>query len=181
MTIQKHTSVMEGGMITGTAQFSDDGLHRHQLTRTFQSHRSATRRIFGFCGVNPSIADALIPDHTVTKLIEFTKRHGGTGLIVFNVFSLISTDVFGLSGDFAPNDPHSNYWIERSTRESDILVPMWGNRDKVPKQLRPRFDNVLTTICTSGKPVCVFGWTKSRDPMHPLMLGYARKLIQVLP
>jgi hypothetical protein len=164
-----------------TANFSIDGLHRYQLTRTLYNFDNRPQLTVGYCGINPSIADALVDDQTVTKLVEFTRRMRGTKMIVFNAFSLISTDPHALVGEVPPNNQNSNYWIEASLIDCDIIIPMWGNRSKVSKELRPRFDQVLAMICTSGKPVYVFGWTKSRDPMHPLMLPYSRQLTKVLP
>ena len=60
--------------------------------------------------------------------------------------------------------------------EVDILVPCWGSRAKLPKELWGNLDNFLSVLKQSGKPVYCFGKTASGDPKHPLMLGYDTKL-----
>ena len=61
--------------------------------------------------------------------------------------------------------------------EADILVPCWGDRNKVPPHLRHHFDALKRLIFASGKPVKIFGLTAGGDPKHPLMLGYDTQLV----
>ncbi len=60
---------------------------------------------------------------------------------------------------------------------SDIIVPCWGSREKLPRQLHPLLDKMTATLRQSGKPAQTFGLSKSGDPLHPLMLGYDTPLV----
>ncbi len=61
--------------------------------------------------------------------------------------------------------------------EADVLVPCWGNTSKIPPKHAYAVDIMLDALMTSGKPVKCFGFTKSGDPKHPLMLGYDTELV----
>ncbi len=77
-----------------------------------------------------------------------------------------------------PVGPENARYLREIIEEADILIPCWGNRSKVPNQLRHHFDDLLDLIFDSRKPVKVFGLTKSGDPLHPLMLGYDTPLLR---
>lgn len=155
-----------------SAIISDCGLYRYRLEREV----GMDGPVYAYFGVNPSTADASIDDATVRKWVGFTKVYGGRRFIVGNVFAYRATDVRELAKADNPiglvNIPH----LLRIAADADVLVPCWGNRDKVPRELRPRFDDVLAMLHASSKPVMHFGLTASGDPKHPLMLGYATPL-----
>lgn len=154
-----------------SAVISPCGKYRYRLERTVAMEGP----VYAFFGINPSTADASIDDATVRKWIGFTKRLGGQRFIVGNVFAYRATDVKELGAltntDDAFGDEIGDY-ITEIIEEADILVPCWGNTDKVPVQLRFAFDILLDKLIESGKPVMHFGLTASGDPKHPLMLGY---------
>lgn len=158
-----------------SAIISPCGKYRYRLDRRV----GASGPTYAFFGVNPSTADASIDDATVRKWIGFTKRWGGSRFIVGNVFAYRSTDVKALATveDAFGEDigDHTSDIIS----EADILVPCWGNTDKVPPSLRFAFDVLMDALLSSGKPVKCFGATASGDPKHPLMLGYATPLIDL--
>jgi hypothetical protein len=56
---------------------------------------------------------------------------------------------------------------------------MLGVRSKVPKELHAELDSFMELLIESGKPVLCFGKTASGDPKHPLMLGYATRLVKI--
>lgn len=157
-----------------SAVLSACGLHRFRLGRDV----ATTGRVICFVGVNPSIADAAVNDHTVTKLMQFTRLWGGRRLLVGNLFSLRATNVKEL--DAWQYDEE----IGRTNRvnllamfaESDVLVPMWGDRNKLPVRMRGSCAFLLATMLMSGKPVGHLGLTKGGDPKHPLMLPYTTPL-----
>ena len=134
--------------------------------------------VYAFFGVNCSTADEYKPDHTVTKWIGFTQRNRGKRLIVGNPFAFVSTDVRGLATAADPIGPENDRYIAEIIAEADVLVPCWGRRSKLPRQLRPRLDTLRHMIFASGKPVRIFGLTKSGDPTHPLTLGYSTPLVE---
>lgn len=134
-------------------------------------------KVVGFFGVNPSTADSTEDDATVRKWIGFCKAWGAKRFIVGNVFAYRATDVKKLLNDPEPafslvNQEH----LKSIARDADILVPCWGNRAKVPVELRHIFDATLGLLQQTGKPLMHFGLTDSGDPKHPLMLGYSTPL-----
>lgn len=155
-----------------SAVLSPCGLYRYRLERTVAMEGP----VYAFFGVNPSTADASVDDATVRKWIGFTKLWGGSRFIVGNVFAYRATDVRTLAGIDRPAGQENVAHLFDIMRDADILVPCWGNSDKVPKELRGEFSAVLLRILESGKPAMHFGLTKSGDPKHPLMLGYATPL-----
>lgn len=153
-----------------SAILSPCGLYRYRLERTVGMEGP----VYAFFGVNPSTADASIDDATVRKWIGFTKTWGGSRFIVGNVWPLRSTDVRALATATRwlhigrENQRH----ILAMASEADILVPCWGDRAKVPRTMHNEFDELLSLLKGTGKPLMHFGLTKGGDPKHPLMLGY---------
>jgi hypothetical protein len=156
-----------------SAIISQCGLYRYRLERTV----AMGGPVYAFFGVNPSTADASVDDATVRKWIGFSKRWGASRFIVGNVFAYRATDVRALGG---VDDPHGDEIGDHITdiiTEADILVPCWGNTNKVPPKLQCYFDVLMDALASSGKPVKTFGLTASGDPKHPLMLSYDTPLV----
>lgn len=156
-----------------SAIISPCGQYRYRLDREMPKRDSVHGPlVFAYFGVNPSTADATIDDATVRKWNGFTVRNGGTRYIVGNAFAYRATDVRTLGTVTNPYGLLNSRYLTDIADEADILVPCWGDRAKVPKNLRARFDDVLSMLLECGKPVLTFGLTKGGDPKHPLMLGY---------
>lgn len=156
-----------------SAILSPCGQYRYRLDRTV----GMSGPVFAFFGVNPSTADATADDATVRKWIGFTKTWGGSRFIVGNVFAFRATDVRALAAVDDPFGPDIGDHITDIISEADILVPCWGNANKVPPKLQYAFDVLMDALASSGKPVRTFGLTASGDPKHPLMLGYRTPLV----
>lgn len=155
-----------------SAIISPCGKYRYRLDRQVAMEGP----VYAFFGINPSTADAIKPDPTVSKWIGFTKVWGGSRFIVGNVFAYRSKNVKVLATVEDPFGDKIGDHVTDILTEADILVPCWGNTSKVPPKLRFAFDVLLDALVSSGKPVRHFGLTKAGDPMHPLMLSYDTKL-----
>lgn len=155
------------------AVISPCGTWRYRLDRSL----FVPGPVFAYFGINGSTATATENDHTVTKWIGFTARNGGSRFIVGNPFAFRAKDVRDLARAADPIGPENDRYLAEIIAEADILVPCWGRRDKVPAQLRYRFDDLLARMCSSSKPVRTFGFTKNGDPIHPLTLGYDTPLL----
>lgn len=155
-----------------SAILSDDEVYRYVLQRVLQEDGP----IIAFIGVNPSTADAVINDSTVMKWIGFVERWNGGRFLVGNLFAYRATDVKKLATAADPIGPANDRYLSRILAVADLIVPCWGSRDKIPKSLHYRLGQVEQLIRQSGKPVMVFGLTKSSDPKHPLMLPYSTML-----
>ena len=153
-----------------SAVISPCGLYRYRLERTV----AMDGPVYAFFGINPSTADASLDDATVRKWIGFTKRWGGSRLIVGNVWPLRATDVRQLATATRWLDigRENTRHVLAMTTEADILVPCWGDRAKVPRVMHNELDDLLSLLRGTGKPVMHLGLSKGGDPRHPLMLGY---------
>lgn len=151
-----------------SAVLSECGTWRWRLDRTV----AETGLVFAYFGVNGSTATGDEDDATVRKWNGFTIRNGGARYITGNAFGYRATDVRELAKCADPVGPENDRYLAEIIAEADVLVPCWGNRDKVPERLRHRFNVVTRMIFAAEKPVKVFGLTQSGDPKHPLMLGY---------
>ena len=159
-----------------SAWLSECNKYRYTLSRTWKDDGV----LYAYFGINPSTADANIDDATVKKWIGFTERNGGRGFMVGNVFAYRATNVKELADVSDPVGGSGNYThLKNIISRADVLVPCWGNTKKVPERLRGEIESLVMLIQDSNKPVKVFGWTKSNDPKHPLMLPYSTKLIQI--
>ncbi len=156
------------------AVISECGQYRYRLDRDVQFEGV----VIAYFGVNCSTADATENDQTVNKWTGFAKINNCKRFIVGNPFAFRSTDVKNLSLSVDPVGPENNKYIDEIISEADILIPCWGNITKVPKQLRHHFTKLKNKLFDSGKPIKIFGLTKSGDPKHPLMLGYKTELIK---
>ena len=157
----------------GGAVLSPCGTWRYRLDRIVQD----SGVVFAYFGVNGSTATADEDDATVRKWIGFTRINGGRRFIVGNAFGYRATDVRQLAKCADPIGPENDRYLSEIIAEADVLVPCWGNQSKVPAHLRTRFWKLKRTLFAAGKPVKVFGFSKSGDPLHPLMLGYNTPLV----
>ena len=159
-----------------TAILSPCGTFRYTLERDVQTLWLPRAPVFAYFGINPSTADASNDDSTVRKWTGFTRAFGGKSFMVGNAFALRSKNVRDLRAANDPIGPENDTYLHRIARAADVLVPCWGAREKLPKALRPRLDEVLAKLRASGKPVMCFGTTGGGDPLHPLFLPYSTEL-----
>lgn len=156
-----------------SAIISECGRYRYRLER----RQDKTGPVVAFFGVNPSTADASAEDATTRKWHGFAERNGWGRYIVGNVFALRSTDVRALARAADPLGREYAAHLSRIIADADELIPCWGDRGKVPKELHWHFDDLLVQLFASRKPVRIFGLTKGGDPKHPLMLGYNTPIV----
>ena len=162
-----------------SAVISECGLYRYRLDRVALGGLSDSGHIYAFIGVNPSTADAVANDATIRKLRTFVQNWGGARFIVGNAFAFRSTDVRALRDVGDPIGPENDKYLMQIVQEADYVVPMWGARGKLPKELRPQLDNVAALLrlhIQPGKVLWTFGLTGSGDPMHPLMIRNSTQL-----
>lgn len=161
----------------GSAHMDRDGRCRFSLRRGWGAGDH-----YVFIGINPSTADATTDDPTVRKMIGFVRRWGGGSLSVINIFPVVATDVKQVVFNPFPHmSQGTNYQAWKDTiRTADVVVPCWGNREKLPRDLHPHIDEALNGLRKCGKPLKCLGLTKSGDPKHPLMLAYDTLLVDLL-
>lgn len=166
-----------------SAYLSECGKHRFWLQREVPEDMWALGRVtrsfpsfVTFIGVNPSTADQSIDDPTIRKMRGFAARWGFHHFNVLNLFTWRATDVKELA-KHAPAELNTLHGLVAlidgiSPASTDMLVPCWGNLQKVPRQLRPRAKEVRQLVLASGVPAFQLGKTSGGDPCHPVMLAY---------
>lgn len=168
------TSIVE---TDGRCIISECGTYRYLLERLL-NHEGI---VVAFLGVNPSKAEKDVPDQTDRKWREFGRRMGARAVVYGNPYAFRATDVRELAAAPDPIGPDNDKFLRAILAEADVVVPCWGSRNKIPKRLHDRLVVVRRMLRECGKPIWIFGLSKSGDPLHPLMLAYETKLVEWRP
>lgn len=147
------------------ANISEDSLYRYSLWRIWQP----AKPLVMFIGLNPSIADATMDDHTIRRCLCFSNDWGCGGLVMTNLFAFRATDPKALLTATEPigseNDAVLAHWAQMAL----FVVAVWGTkgghqgRNKV---IEARFPNLR----------CL-GVTKDGFPCHPARLRSNTQLV----
>jgi hypothetical protein len=145
----------------GTAELSDDMVYRYSLGRRWSDGGRVN-----FVMLNPSKADAVNPDPTMTRCVGFARSWGYGGLELTNLYAFRATEPKDMLAAVDPVGPLNDEFIVRAARSADLVVCGWGaNAD--PK--RAAF--VLGLIRgVAGKVPHALRMTKGGQPTHPLFL-----------
>lgn len=140
------------------ATFSDDGLYRWRLWRTFGP---GTRVVF--VGLNPSTADASVDDPTIRRCMGFARRWGHGRVDVVNLFAYRATHPEDLMAADAPVGDGNLDAVREAVRGAEAVVACWGHLGGFRDQ-----DRVIGRILPAHT-TCL-GRTKAGHPRHPLYL-----------
>lgn len=157
-----------------SAVFSECGTYRYRLERWLGGDGPTA----AICMVNPSTAGAETNDHTITKVLGFGRQFGFGRFIVVNKCAYKATDVKELKTAVDPIGPENDLHIRAAFKEADIHIVAWGSLSKLPPQLRTRWKDIVSIADECGAKLQCLGVTNSGDPLHPLMIGYDRQLIE---
>lgn len=157
----------------GWALFGDGGAascYRYTLGR--QLPAADHGRVL-FCMLNPSTADHLVLDPTVTRCRNYSIAWGFSSMVVVNLFALRSTDPRGLRTVADPVGPENDEHIAREAAAAEAVVVAWGAEPIAAERAR----RVLPLL---GRCWCL-GTTKDGQPKHPLYLAASLSLIPFQP
>jgi hypothetical protein len=160
--IEKNHSNKE---FVSNARFSDCEKYRYTLTRTWSENKG---RIL-FIGLNPSTADEVKNDPTVTRMINFAKSWGYGSATVCNIFAFRATFPSDLKKSQDPIGKENDKWIAHELNSADKVIAAWGNHGK----FLLRSNDVLKYL----KKFHHFGLTKQGEPRHVLYLRNDASLI----
>lgn len=155
------------------AVFSDCRTWRYALWRQWrwESHANCVM----FIGLNPSTADEVKNDTTVSKCIGFAKRWGYGGIYMMNLFAFRATypkDMVVADDPVGPgNDEAFGYYRSRV----GMVVAAWGSmetRYRPNLQWQSRIQRVQDCL---WQPIYCLGRTKDGSPRHPSRIGYDTK------
>lgn len=178
----------------GTAVLSPCGLYRYALTRRWGM---GSRGLF-VTGLNPSTADAEIPDPTVRKITGFAKLWGFDWFALGNLCALRATfpkdlhasiKLMGLDHAVGPDN---NEHLIRMMRACERILLAWGvhgERSALQERVRDVVEHVMHEMeaqadsrgAAGGVGAVVevghIGINKGGSPQHPLMVGYAQPFV----
>ena len=159
-----------GEGISGAVFSGSDRFYRYALWRVWNP--SVGKLLF--IGLNPSTANDIKDDPTISRLIGFAKSWGFGGLFAGNLFSLVTAnpDVLWHSSPEQPKGGPNDIAIMRMRELSASVLVGWGN-EGVNAGTRPR--EVLALL---GWPVYCLKTTSVGEPGHPLYLPRDAKLIE---
>lgn len=154
------------------AIISPCGLYRYHLWRVWDD----CLPVLCYVMQNPSTADAVDNDPTITRCIGFAKRDGFGGISVRNVFALRATDEKELLSHPDPVGPNNADHLAHARAVSMMtrLVVAWGER--LGGQKLARHYTEAANLLLPQKPYCL-GINKSGEPKHPLYLASATPMV----
>jgi hypothetical protein len=162
---------------------SVDGLAATATISACGTYRYSLERATGIVGpniawlmINPSTATAEKDDHTIRKVIGFSRRAGYGVALVVNLFAWRTKDVRDLRTNLADAEGEENCRaIMEATAISDGVVCAWGPKRWAYEQAEQ------TLLWLAGHPagprrlLCV-GTAKDGAPLHPLFVPYENGL-----
>ncbi len=146
------------------ATFDPTERYRYTLERVWAEH---PKRFCNFVMLNPSTADALVLDPTVTRCVGYAHDWGYDGLIVTNIFALRSTDPKKLRAMDDPVGPDNDAAILAAAYRSELVIAAWGTHGKLNGRGRTVAEHLRRVMQSDLK--CL-GTTKHGHPKHPLYL-----------
>jgi len=157
--------------LTSTALFSDCGTYRYTLVRVWDQARPR----LNFVGLNPSTADAIQNDPTITRVLERARRGGFGSLVVTNLYALRSTDPRALATHPDPVGPLNDGYLIEEAAFADVVLVGWGS----DRTARERARQVLERFAGLERlDLRCLGINRDGAPIHPLYVPYARELVR---
>lgn len=150
-----------GGGTSG-ATFDDDTRYRYTLFRRWDVN-AEYRDMVAFVGLNPSTADAIKNDPTVTRCINFAKSWGFGGMIMLNLFAFRATDPNDMKAAVDPVGQHNDEALRIVSFHARQTICCWGTHG-VYRDRERRVREILLGECYH------LGLTKDGHPKHPLYL-----------
>jgi len=148
------------------AIFSDDRKFRYALWRMWHP----TLKPLMCIGLNPSTANEITNDPTITRTIVRASRAGFGGLIMANLYAYVSTDPKVLLGDGDFVGEFNDCYIRQMISLSMQVLCGWGSF----KPVSNRAPIVLKMIL---EPYCL-GVNSDGQPKHPLYVGYNTPMLK---
>ena len=153
-----------------SAIFSEDRRYRYQLTRIWDD----SLPLVAFGMLNPSDANEEDNDPTATRCIGFAKGFGYGGLIIGNMFALVSSDPATLTEVDDPIGPENDAYLAGLAESGVDIICAWGA--SVPAYWRHRPRAVVERWRQQGAKLFHLGLTKDGSPRHPLYLAASTPL-----
>ncbi len=126
-----------------------------------------------FVMLNPSTADQVHDDRTISRCVRFAARWGFDELRVVNLYAARSTDPGRLFDFEDPIGPRNDWHLLQETRRAQTVVAAWGVQ--CARVRRRAADVVRRLVHVDWR--CL-GTTKDGHPRHPLYVPAATDLVR---
>lgn len=152
------------------ATFSSDMKHRYTLWDWWDTSKEYAM----FIGLNPSTANEIKNDPTVTRCINFSKRWGYGGFCMTNMFSYRATDPKEMKSqdEWKLNHLKNKYALKDISRKAGVVVACWGSHGE-----HLDGDNRVRSLIK--RDMYCLGKTKKGLPRHPLYIKSNKQLERV--
>lgn len=150
-------------MMVRYAVVSPDGFYRYVLTREWD----ADKPTLGWCCLNPSVADHVLDDRSLSRMVYFTMRQGYGKLVLCNIFGFRSQDPRALLRCADPIGPLNDKYMTQYLAGLNVVCG-WGSG--IPKRFAHRAIYVKLNLWNEGCRLYHLGLTKLGQPRHPLYL-----------
>lgn len=155
--------------------FSPDRAHRYTLFRVW----GEPSPYCAFVLTNPSSADEVYTDRTVSRCIAFADFWGYSAIYILNAFALRSTSPEVLYSHPNPIGADNDRWIRKVVAGAHRVVLGWGNHP-VALGRSAAVEQILKDACPPEKLFCL-GRNDNGSPMHPLTRGRFIKPQDITP
>lgn len=118
-------------------------------------------------GLNPSTADEIHDDPTLTRCISFAKAWGFGGVCMANLFAFRATAPSKMKASIDPIGSDNDAWLAKLSQEAGIVVAAWGNDGS--------YLGRSTAVKASLAQLHCLKLNKSGEPAHPLYLKSSLK------
>ncbi len=118
----------------------------------------------------PSVADAVVDDPTVKRVVAFSQRDCMGGAQIVNLFSYRTPYPTDLLHADDPVGPETDTHLAEALGSGDLLVAAWGDSVVLHTPLGQERLRVLRSLLSDVPMVCL-GTTKSGHPRHPARLA----------
>lgn len=120
-----------------------------------------------FIGLNPSTADEVVNDRTVSRCIQFAKDWGYGALCMTNLFAFRATDPEVMKAHPEPVGKDTDAVLVALAKNAGVVVAAWGNDGKHLGRAQQVVSFLPNLHCLKV--------TKEGQPNHPLYLSKALK------
>ena len=151
--------------VESEAVFSDCERYRYSLSRTWDKNLPKIM----FIGLNPSTADEVKNDPTVSRMISYAKKWNYGAVFVQNVFAFRATLPSDLKRADNPIGKETDKFILDCVKKTNKIIACWGNHGLF-------MDRGFRVRKLIDKMEC-FGLTKAGEPKHPLYLRKDANLV----
>jgi hypothetical protein len=154
-----------GGMLS-VALFSADERYRYALVREWNAALDKLVVI----GLNPSTADEVVNDPTVTRCVKRANSLMCGGLVMLNLFAWRATDPMGMRAQVDPIGSMNDAVLLAMAVKRPVVLAAWGNNGI----LRNRAQFVTDLLISAGVTLHSLAVTELGQPQHPLYIPYSK-------